>query len=476
MLSPKNVYKMPRPSAPKSADCPIDKLPAEIIHMICFYLRPTELANLRLASRLVGPISLQYMVPEVHLVLAKDSFEQLKAIAAHPIASKYVTSFFFEADRFSKWHRERWEQSVVSPEYVSHLGELGVQGQSYRYDNDGNLWMHGRGLDSPPRHHYTEKEMAHAYEKYVELLRFQQMHPNVTEMAEAMKRFPRLNELKMTISDCGQSRTSRLKKLFQPALTNRYETDATPDTRLESLGLQQMRSLLLGAYHAGLKVETLQCGLVDWRILDQTSETFARMRDSVSNVKNLRLYFDTGGDLYYGNPWWRPSEPQDLERRLGDLVTAASKLEHLQIGFKYDDPIWLTSLKNIVGEHHWPSLKSINLKLIDTTEDDLVSFCFRHASTLKSVHLTNIVILERDLYGALERMREILTLDTIVLERILVSPSENLDSQEDAEGHWPRYERGLEEWFLRACPGADKELNEFMESYKRELDTKNDFR
>ena len=474
MLCSEGIHKKVRPSAPKSADFLIEKLPAEIIHMICLYLRPTELANLRLASRLVGPISLQYMVPEVHLVLAKDSFEQLKAIAAHPIASKYVTSFFFEADRFSEKSRGHWEQSVVSPEYVAHLEVLDMQGQSCRRASDGNLWIYGRGLDSTPRHHYTEEEMAHAYEEYFELLRFQRWHPDVTEMAEIMKRFPCLNDLRLTINDCRQSRTSRLRKLFQPALTSNYETDATPSTRVEPLGLQQMRSLLLGAYYAGLKVETLECGLVDWRILDQASETFARMKDSVSNVKKLRLYFDTGDDVDYGNPWWFPGCPLDLERRLGDFVTAASKLEHLQIGFECDEPVWPTCLENMVGEHHWPSLKSINLKLIRTTEDELVSFCSRHASTLKSVHLTNIGILEGDWYGALDRMRKILTLDTIVLEGIFESPTEDLNSQEDAEGHWPRYERGLEEWFLRACPGADKELDEFMESYALEPVTDDD--
>ena len=477
MLPPKIVHKNHRPSVPQSADCPIDKLPAEIIHMICVYLRPTELANLRLVSRLVGPISLHYMVPEVHLVLTKDSFERLKAIAAHPIASKYVTSFFFEADRFSEWSRGRWEYFLVSPGYVAQLEELGMQGRSCQYASDESLWISGHGfskLESTPCHHYTEKEIERAYEKYVELLRLQQMHPDVTDVAEAMKHFPHLNELKMTISDCGQMQTSRLRKLFQPALTGSYETSATPSTRLEPLGLQQMRSLLLGAYSAGLKVETLQCGLVDWRTLDQSEWTFARMRDSVSNVRNLRLDFDTGGDVDYGSPWWSPSCPQVFGRRLGDFVAAASKLEHLQISFQSDYPDWPAGLENIVGEHHWPSLKSINLKVMGTAEDELVSFCSRHASTLKSVHLTSIGISEGNWYAALDRMRKILTLDSIVLEGILESRHDQSSLQEYHEGYYGQCERTLEKWFLRACPGAERELGdfmeEFMESYERELD------
>ena len=463
MLRSKVVHNVARPSAPKSINCPIDKLPAEIIHMICVHLRPTELANLRLASRLVGPISLRYMVPEIHLILAKDSFEQLKAIAAHPIASKHITSFFFEADRFRDWSRGRWEQSLVGPEYVEHLVFCGTC--SYPESMPG----HGFASKCPsntPFHHYIEEEMARAYENYVELLRFQQMHPDETEMAEAMKHFPRLNEIKMTISDCGQGRTWRLKKVFQPALIDDYETDAAPEMREEPLGLQQMQSLLLGAYSAGLKVEILQCGLFDWRIFDQPDKTFSQMKASVSNVKNLRLDFDTGGDIDDGNQWWIPSDPQDLTRRLADFLTAASKLEHLQISFQRDRATSPGSLKDIVGEHRWPSLKSVNLKMIGTTDDELVSFCSRHASTLKSVHLTDVGFFEGAWFDALNRMRKILALDALVLGGLLESPAQNLFCQEYPDGSAPHHKRHksvLEEWFLRACPGAEKELDDFIE-------------
>ena len=474
MLTPKVVHvvhKSPRLVAPKSIDCPIDKLPAEIIHMICLYLKPTELANLRLLSRLFGSISLQHMVPEVHLILAKDSFEQLKAIAAHPIASKHVISFFFEADRLSERSRTWWKQRVVDPENVARFE---VSGKLCYEASEGSLWIDKGRLDSILNPHYTENEMAHAYEEYVELLRFQRWHPDATEMAEVMKHFPRLNELRLTINDCWQSRTSRLRKLFRPALTNFFETDATPASRLAPLGVQQMRSLLLGANFAGLKVETLQCGLVDWRILDQQSKIFDLMKDSVSNVKNLRLDFNAGDEETYGNPWYTPSRPQDLKKGLGDFVTAASRLEHLQISFQSDESEWPANLENIVGEHHWPSLKSINLKSIGTYEDDLVSFCSRHASTLKSVHLTNVVICKRkgegDWYAALNRMRKVLTLDTIVLDDILgplswdpdneVDPSED----EDAKRSWSELDRIVEQWFLRARPGADMELADFLVS------------
>ena len=73
-----------------------------------------------------------------------------------------------------------------------------------------------------------------------------------------------------------------------------YETHDPENDMSKPLGVQQMRSLLLGAYHAGLKVETLHCGLISWRVLQQDTKTLAHMRESLSNLKDLRLKFSAG--------------------------------------------------------------------------------------------------------------------------------------------------------------------------------------
>ena len=157
MLLPNAVATLARPSTAESIHFPIDQLPAELIHMICAYLRPTELANLRLVSRLAVPISLQYLVPEVHLILAKDSFKQLKALAEHPIISKYVTSFFFKANKLHVASRKIWEGFIPTP----------------------------------LRHSYSRQELEYAFRKYRQFTHFQQASSQVDrqekEVAVALK-------------------------------------------------------------------------------------------------------------------------------------------------------------------------------------------------------------------------------------------------------------------------------------------------
>ena len=106
------MVSSPRPLATTPTKCPIDNLPSELLHIICTHLKPSEVANLRLAFRIVAPIGLQYLVSEVHLVVAEDSFKRLATVARHPVASKYVTSFFYEADTLEILNKEQWKSQV----------------------------------------------------------------------------------------------------------------------------------------------------------------------------------------------------------------------------------------------------------------------------------------------------------------------------------------------------------------------------
>lgn len=157
-----------------------------------------------------------------------------------------------------------------------------------------------------------------------------------------------------------------------------------------------MRSLLLRAYHTGLKVETLHCGLVSWRVLQQDTETLAHMKESLSNLKNPRLEFSTGSMDYddsddsgtaFGNGTVFLMARASISQtpRLRSPTTSKT----YKFGFQpIRDPPAVSSQR-----HSWTSIAGPHSRLpksqtINTTEDDLVSFCSRHASTLRSLPST----------------------------------------------------------------------------------------
>ena len=469
----KGGRKLVRTSAAKRSSFPIDKLPPELVQMICSYLKPADLTSLRLVSRLAALIGLQYMVSEAHLIISKESFEQLKALAEHPIASKSVTSIFFEANTLDVLDRKQWEKIVIGPERQA-LAESLRRFNPCHHMSERTIRNYKRELNkyyySPP-HHYTENQMETAFGKYAEIIHFQQNTKQraiqAKAISEAMKHFPNLKELIMAT---GQNSTSRLRKMLAPAFCTVLDTDKQLPGPCESIGLQQMRSLLLGAYDAGLKIESLWCDLVTWRILDQDSETVARMRDSISNVKQLRLQFASGPPEDEDGPVNDEFEACYLALRKGtlrDFVTAAPNLEHLQIGFTYfslsrpNSPAHLT-LKHIVGQHHWPFLKTASFKMIGTSEDDLISFCSRHASTLRSLHLDDMGLVPGDWFTAFDRMSRVLTLDSMLLDGHLRSTSDHLDFEMGSEGYYPELRDGIEAYFLGPCPSDEMDLEQFL--------------
>ena len=190
------------------------------------------------------------------------------------------------------------------------------------------------------------------------------------------------------------------------------------------------------------------------------------MRDSASNVKKLRLEFGTDKPGSIGEA--RACSSYLAEGRLGEFVVAAPKLEHLQTSFHLSKSVFLfqanlpADLSHIFGKHHWPSLKSIDLKMITATEDDLVSFCSRHASTLKSIHLTSIPLKQGNWFHAFSRMRKLLALDTFVLAGRL---NPVLNFNEDYYKPKLDLKHHIERWFLRSGPGTEMELVDFLKTY-----------
>lgn len=163
------------------------------------------------------------------------------------------------------------------------------------------------------------------------------------------------------------------------------------------LGVQQMRSLLLGAYHAGLKVETLHCGLVSWRVLQQDTETLAHMKESLSNLKNPRLEFSTGSIDYdddsdysgtaFGNGTVFLMARASISQTPRLRSTTTSKT--YKFGFQpIRDPPAVSSQRHSSPSIAGPPSRLPKFQTINTTDDDLVSFCSRHASTLRSLPST----------------------------------------------------------------------------------------
>ena len=119
--------------------------------------------------------------------------------------------------------------------------------------------------------------------------------------------------------------------------------------------------------------------------------------------------------------------------------------------------------------------------MIASSEDDLVSFCTRHARTLKSLRLTSFGLIEGDWFSAFNRMRKVLTLDNMEVAGRLEGLNESLDFQPDSQEYCPELQEGIEAYFLVPCSDDEMGLENFLDVYLpstddtwSELDTDDD--
>lgn len=428
-----------RPLATTLIQRPIDNLPSELLHIICTHLKPTEIANLRLASRVVAPIGLQYLVPEVHLAVAEDSFKKLAAIARHPVVSKYVTSLFYEADTLQILSEEEWEEDVESSDYEDRLRKV----WDPRYSLRSNKGWRAR-VRAVPCHLYTKQQLKEAFHKYQGFCDYQgRLYELDRKITTAMRKFPNLKEI--AVSAQVWPRRQAFERAFAPGICWQYRED----TQDWPVGLPQMRSLLLGAFRAGLKIERLHCKKVNWRILNQNNKTFEDMKRSVRHLQELCVTFSLGleGEEDRDGFFQIESCQKYLRnKRLKEFVTSAPDLERLEIGFVSNEPVNPTKLKYVVGDFYWPSLKVVKFEMISANEKRLVRFFERHAGTINDLCIGGVVLLRGDWWSVLERMRLVLKLDSFKISGSLVSPSERLH-------------------FGRGSDDDEVELREVIESY-----------
>lgn len=446
-----------RPLATPPIKCPIDNLPSELLHIICTHLKPSDVANLRLASRVVAPIGLQYLVPEVHLVVAEDSFKQLAAVAQHPVVSKYVTSFFYEADTLEIINEEQWKEQVESPDYLDKVRK--VRASHYMLRSNKGWFARVRAVS---RHRYTKQQLKEAFRKYQELCDYQDRTYDLDKkIAIAMKQFPNLKEIALS------AQVWPHKQAFENAFAPGFCTAYREDGEEWPLGLVPMRSLLLGACGAGLKIERLCCKVVNWRILSQEEKTFEDMKRSVRHLRELSLTLSTGVDQEedaWGILQIGTCAEYLRNGRLKEFLTSALDLERLEICFASYEPVSPAQFNHVVGDFYWPSLKAVKFEKISATEKHLVGFFERNASTINDLCIGSIMLLRGQWWSVLERMRLVLKLDHVEISGSLesFSATQTLDFERGSDNEQVELREGIES-FLRGDHTDQKQsLTDFL--------------
>ena len=459
---------------------PLSQLPNELLHMVfeefTYEYKSKDIASLRLVCKRFADIGNDFLLSEVNLFFKSSQFEQLRRISEHPVISQKVDTLFCEADTLRRYvSMQDWKAHNCVPIVLKKLlpEELHPP-TATSSEREHRVFRRNRTKAILAFYSTNSDTMENrAYNAYATYLADQEMmraHDyNVEMLKDVMSKMKNLKTIEMSTECClNNGHKTGMEKAFKDGLSLPYG-DREND---EGCGVGQLRSLLLAADSAGLKLDTLCFGNVDWRFFMDTDkhsvEVLRKMQSAVRSLRTLRLYVSTRfiGLSEYANYLHETSH-------LKDFITATPDLERLDINFEcgdvFEDPP--ATLCDNVGNFKWHALRVAAFAYISADEDCLADFFARHASTLRKIRLERILLDTGSWPSLLQRIRKSLMLEQAVLSGVLRSndPEERYDFDLPAgqnDGRRAKFEVVVEQYLLRGGNGPLLKLNRLAEKYQ----------
>ena len=381
-----------------SSPCYIDRIPPEIAGIICYSIDKEDVLNLRFVSKFWNDVATPFMpsMPvKVKLFFRPESFQRLIDIPRHPVIGKQVTALYYEPDTLIKHATQAdWEADVSNYPFVHCLDPARLSDSSERS-------LHRRNVSKNKRRNVTRfsrRKLKKAYEEsnrmYAEQEDLRNRGYGFKELSDAMSRLTKLSDICMN-----------------------YRRTSTPRSlsvaRGDCCGIPFMRSLLLAVYHAGIELDTLRVGDVNWKFLQQSDDTFKHMKYTLRHLTTLELVINTESGNCVGAEIPTCRQYLHNNNKLLEFLAAAPKLKDLSIAFDWYTPYCPAGLTQIFGETVWPCLESISMDNVDATFEEWNHFFERHASTLKHVAMKTINLRNGTWIDALEQMSKVLSLKSV---------------------------------------------------------------
>ena len=359
--------------------------PTETLHKIFTYLTPTGAANARLANKKLADIGIEYIVPEVFLVLTEDSFNKCEAIAQHPKIKEHVKSLVFDRIYLEDLDRRWWEDSVKIRNVRLQCDAMPPQMFTEGSEREAEVapWF------ELPGHSYTQDELDVAFARYQRYREEQsQLLQGDVYLERIMKLLAEFHALKNIVLDTHEVRTGvglSTRQLWA-AFGSDFSVDKCPRRNNHFPGRSEVHAILDKAHQAGLRLETFTCSLLAFRFFSDQPRDYAFYGRSLMYLKSLDLVIYDMKD--------RDGFIACLSSgRVLRVLTAAPHLERLRLGIYWRPgyPPNPANLEHFVGGFRWTSLVQVEIERLSVKKNGFMEFLERHSSTLKAVELRQLV-------------------------------------------------------------------------------------
>lgn len=398
----------------------MDRVPAEIKRMIAFELRncdenpdgPCDIKQFRLVNKQFSAIGAEYLLREIHLTFQTESFERLRTISKRPIYIKNVTRLHYEPDAFET--RPKNEQWFLEEGFETNF--IYVEKPPTR-SQGGVVGFFRQLFDSEPEEMKAAARLAlhKNYNAYKAVksdqmtIRHQIDAYNSGLVVQAIAQLPHLTEIIVNFQDGVVPHTKAFSRAYKDTLL----LPRGDNGNRCPYGVMQLYSVLCGVASAGIKLKTLKCGKIDWKLLQMDETKMNTIKRALKYLENLDIMF------YVCKGYLETAKFESEVQGCGlflanygmcDLLSAAEDLQTLSL---FIDSSGGSELEYMVGNTTWAYLRVVALDEIDATESTLVGFVQRHAGTLKELELNNITLIGGCWTSALPGIRNAVRLEEL---------------------------------------------------------------
>lgn len=360
----------------------MDRIPSELLRMICAALEPKDVPSFRLLDRRCAGIGLDYLFPngQVDFYMSKGDLSRLDNIANHPKLRERVEILQYEAHTLDLQRKsfKKWKASVRN-EYMKHI--------SFR-QRSSKLKLS------------TSMDWKRHYNIYLEKMREQteilEQAQDFLTLSNFFKKCPNLRALVLS-NGYSFHNYRRIHDPFEGALQK-------PFCHLEPMGIRQLSMALIASAYSPAKLAKLTAGTISWKFFSYIDRfTWDVIPSACSSLTHLHLKLTTGmTDDVVGVEVAECRERLERDGSVRKFLGRIPNLEVLKLTFDFMnedpdrllfDPMYPADLKDIIPYGHvWPRLHTLKLGCFESLQDDLMGFLDNHKGTLKNLVLVDVAL------------------------------------------------------------------------------------
>ncbi|KAK3626321.1 hypothetical protein LTR56_019899 [Elasticomyces elasticus] len=397
----------------------LQELPVELLHRIYDHCDERDVANFRLVSRLLATVGSEHILPEAFAHVARESFDNISAIARSTVA-KGVRSLCFYAARLDDLQTfDRWDEERRSSDPHAHKEAYGLLDLDYRRErtppevqSERSMRRYRRNLGrsiNVGRGHYSKPALLSAFKAYQQLYADQKClrREGLARKAFAalFRSCTKLDTVTLTMANELRITKNHGVKAFRKAMIYPFSDN---HARYYA-GVHALESVLLGAHDGGRSIRRLAVQPVAHTFFELPPPVAKQIYEVAAGIKELHIglesvfddRFSEANELIYERMMY------DLKsHKVAEFVQAATNLTTLSIG----GPLTLNDLSNVhlhclVGAgSRWQHLSTLALRMFSCTDTELDALLFSHRSTLRRLELDSAHFTEGTWEGFLERI------------------------------------------------------------------------